>query len=61
MTLNEEDRKWISEQLKKLATKDDLATLKTDLIGEDARLLREIRAYVKKRVSAYHPEEHLAE
>ena len=61
MPLNQDDKTWLSEQLKHLATKDDLTALKADLIGEDAKLLREIRAFVKDRVSAYHPEEHLTD
>ena len=61
MALTTEDKRWLTEHLSMLATKDDLARLRTDLIGEDAKLLRELRAYVKSRVSTYHPEEQLTD
>ena len=60
MPLTEDDKRWIASQLQNLATKSDLESLKTELIGEDAKLLHEIRAYVGDRISAYHPEERLS-
>jgi hypothetical protein len=51
----------LSQRLAMLATKSDRETLKVDLIGEDAKSMNELRAYVRSRVSVYHPEEHLAD
>ena len=60
MPLTEDDKRWIASQVQNLATKDDLESMKMELIGEDAKLLHEIRSHVGDRISAYHPEERLS-
>ena len=60
MPLTDDDKRWIASQLQNLPTKGDLESLKTELIGEDAKLLHEIRGFVRDRISGYHPEERLS-